>query len=53
MLTRVHYNILKGVGHDLLLNPLLKYLIKIAIHDLSVVGHSSGQHLVLDFDILI
>ena len=53
VLTRVHCYILKGVGHDMLLNFMLKYVIKISIHVLSVVRHSSGQHLSSNFDILI
>ena len=41
MLTRAHCYILKVVGHDMLLNSILRYIIKTAIH---VVQHSSGQN---------
>ena len=41
VLTRVHCNILKVVGHDMLLNSVFKYIIKTAIH---VVQRSSGQN---------
>ena len=42
VLTRDHCCIPKGVGHDMLLNSVLKYVIKIGCHVLSVVRQPSG-----------